>query len=68
MSVHQSCYGIDVIPDGEWYCIPCTVIGWDKSRNLKCALCPKYGGAMWPSATLSRDSIFMKFGTTYLNN
>lgn len=27
ISVHQSCYGIDEIPEGDWYCISCTIMG-----------------------------------------
>lgn len=39
--VHQACYGITVIPDGQWLCRPCG----DGVRPV-CVLCPNLGGAM----------------------
>ncbi|XP_053623698.1 PHD finger protein rhinoceros [Plodia interpunctella] len=39
--VHQACYGITVIPDGQWLCRPCG----DGVRPM-CVLCPNVGGAM----------------------
>ncbi|KAG5275997.1 hypothetical protein AALO_G00126800 [Alosa alosa] len=39
--VHQACYGIVKVPDGNWLCRTC-VLG----INPQCLLCPKKGGAM----------------------
>ncbi|XP_017576277.2 protein Jade-3 [Pygocentrus nattereri] len=39
--VHQACYGIVKVPDGNWLCRTC-VLGIDP----QCILCPKKGGAM----------------------
>ncbi|XP_065128736.1 protein Jade-3 [Paramisgurnus dabryanus] len=39
--VHQACYGIVKVPDGNWLCRTC-VLG----INPQCLLCPKSGGAM----------------------
>ncbi|XP_068620016.1 PHD finger protein rhinoceros [Battus philenor] len=39
--VHQACYGITVIPDGQWLCRPCGA-----GVRPTCALCPNLGGAM----------------------
>ncbi|XP_072930805.1 uncharacterized protein rno [Epargyreus clarus] len=39
--VHQACYGITVIPDGQWLCRPCGA-----GVKPTCALCPNLGGAM----------------------
>ncbi|KAJ8351810.1 hypothetical protein SKAU_G00232860 [Synaphobranchus kaupii] len=39
--VHQACYGIVKVPDGNWLCRTC-VLGIDP----QCLLCPKKGGAM----------------------
>ncbi|CDQ95188.1 unnamed protein product [Oncorhynchus mykiss] len=39
--VHQACYGIVKVPDGNWLCRTC-VLGIDP----QCQLCPIKGGAM----------------------
>ncbi|KAJ7993563.1 hypothetical protein DPEC_G00273700 [Dallia pectoralis] len=39
--VHQACYGIVKVPDGNWLCRTC-VLGIDP----QCVLCPVKGGAM----------------------
>ncbi|XP_060723369.1 protein Jade-3 [Tachysurus vachellii] len=39
--VHQACYGIVKVPDGNWLCRTC-VLG----INPQCILCPNKGGAM----------------------
>lgn len=39
--VHQACYGITVIPDGQWLCRPC-----GDGVRPSCVLCPNLGGAM----------------------
>ncbi|KAF5893044.1 protein Jade-3, partial [Clarias magur] len=39
--VHQACYGIVKVPDGNWLCRTC-VLG----INPQCVLCPNKGGAM----------------------
>ncbi|XP_074604888.1 protein Jade-1-like isoform X2 [Brevipalpus obovatus] len=45
--VHQACYGITHIPDGEWLCSPCKELGYQK--DLSCVLCPITGGALKPT-------------------
>lgn len=39
--VHQACYGITRIPEGQWLCGTCAL-----SQRPECALCPNKGGAM----------------------
>lgn len=46
--VHQACYGITHIPDGEWLCRPCKELGYKK--DLPCVLCPNTGGALKPTS------------------
>jgi hypothetical protein len=42
VSVHQECYGIKVIPEGEYYCDLCASC----DKNVICQLCLKPQGAM----------------------
>jgi hypothetical protein len=60
MAVHQSCYGVEEIPEGEWFCISCYVFGKRRGRNLKCTLCSRTGGAMRPTNVHSRDEFLTK--------
>jgi hypothetical protein len=39
--VHQACYGITRIPEGQWLCCTCNL-----GKRPKCVLCPNKGGAM----------------------
>ncbi|GFR05397.1 protein Jade-3 [Trichonephila clavata] len=39
--VHQICYGITKIPEGNWLCRTCAL-----GVNPRCSLCPNTGGAM----------------------
>lgn len=39
--VHQACYGITRIPDGQWLCCTCNI-----GQRPECVLCPNKGGAM----------------------
>ena len=49
MPVHQSCYGIERIPENDWMCNNCITFGFVRGMMVKCILCPKRGGAMKPS-------------------
>ena len=41
-AMHQLCYGIPTIPEGDWFCEPCTL----KVDRKVCDLCPVEGGAL----------------------
>lgn len=43
VAVHQVCYGVKNIPDGSWYCYPCSEN--IDPKLLACELCPYTGGA-----------------------
>jgi len=43
--VHQNCYGIEHIPEGNWLCAACEYGG----PRPECCLCPNKGGALKPS-------------------
>jgi protein Jade-3 len=44
MCVHQACYGIEKIPQGNWLCAPCQFGG--NTFKPQCVLCPNLGGAL----------------------
>eukprot|EP00897_Mesotaenium_endlicherianum_P008024 jgi/Mesen1/724/ME000011S00059 len=47
VAVHQDCYGVPAVPEGQWLCSLCKN---QAQATAQCALCPWKGGAMKPVA------------------
>lgn len=42
VAVHQECYGVVFIPEGQWLCRRCMI---SKNRKINCLFCPSHTGA-----------------------
>lgn len=77
VAVHQMCYGIDRVPSGDYYCIPCRYLGRDgsgRSRETQalriaasplpicCELCPRKQGAFIRTDYQGDDDVSKSIG------
>jgi len=58
--VHQSCYGIEQLPDEDWICYNCLIFGLKRGLMISCVLCPKKGGAMKPTNICTMNHLAMR--------
>lgn len=42
IAVHQDCYGVPFIPEGQWHCRQCAI---SRRRKASCIFCPNKSGA-----------------------
>ncbi|KAI5967821.1 uncharacterized protein KGF55_000053 [Candida pseudojiufengensis] len=42
IAVHQECYGVAFIPEGQWLCRKCMI---NKNKTIQCIFCPSTTGA-----------------------
>lgn len=59
LPVHQLCYGIAHVPDGDWYCEPCST-GLYHPSDLTCVLCNIRGGPLRHLKTHNTSALSIK--------
>ncbi|KAG1470637.1 hypothetical protein G6F56_002564 [Rhizopus delemar] len=72
LAVHQDCYGIPHIPEGEWLCKQCQLA---PDEDISCVFCPNKGGAfkqttdgkwghllcaIWIPEVILKDTVYME--------
>lgn len=53
VGVHQQCYGVAEVPEGDWHCAPCAA---GEDEPVRCSVCLQTHGAMKPTSQPKRDT------------
>jgi hypothetical protein len=64
--VHQKCYGIAKVPDGDWFCEVCITFG-PEGKFVRCPFCTRRGGAMRETSFGSHDKFWQTRNLSYYN-
>ncbi|KAG0604949.1 hypothetical protein M758_9G021400 [Ceratodon purpureus] len=67
VAVHQDCYGVRLVPEGQWLCSWCS---WKASKKAEsstaeCVLCPSKGGALKPVVEVDSKETVGRKGTKF---
>jgi hypothetical protein len=67
VAVHQDCYGVRSVPEGQWLCSWCS---WKATRTAEsltreCVLCPVVGGALKPVGEVDSNESVVKKGLKF---
>lgn len=67
VAVHQDCYGVHVVPEGQWLCSWCIRKASRKveSSTSECLLCPIKGGALKPVLEVDSKGNIVKKGMKF---
>jgi hypothetical protein len=67
VAVHQDCYGVRLVPEGQWLCSWCSWKALKKaeSSTSECVLCPSKGGALKPVVEVDSKETVGRKGTKF---
>jgi hypothetical protein len=67
VSVHQSCYDLKSIPEGDWICDVCVAFG-ENGKYLSCPFCSCRGGVLRQSKVLVNSEFMKKMNSNYFDS